>query len=222
MPHLPPLTILEEFLLLALDERRGEFWPVSRSAFDCATACAILMDLMRLRRIDCDTKHVFVTNQEPTGDELLDPVLAALVLDPVRATRAIIDELSFLSDEAEALRDHVIQRLIERDILGEEQRKILWIFGSRRFPVNDDKELRYAKLRVLDTVLGRDVPDPRDAALVSLLFACGMFPYILNPQELSRCHRRIAQVAQMDVLGRATAEVVAEVETSIAMASGLR
>jgi hypothetical protein len=222
MPHLPHMTILEEFLLLALDERRGEFWPVPRSAFDCATACATLMDLMRLRRIDCDTRHVFVTSDASTGDELLDPILSALALDPVRATRAIIDELSFLSDEAEALRDRVVQRLIERGILDEEQRKILWIFGARRFPVIDNKEIRSIKARVVDTTLGDDIPDPRDVALVSLLYACGMFPYILGAHELASANRRIAQVAQMDMLGRATAEVVAEVETSIAMASGLR
>ena len=222
MPHLPPLTILEEFLLLALDERGGEFWPVSRSAFDCATACATLMDLMRLRRIDCDARHVFMTNSEPTGDELLDPILSAIAIDPVRATRAIIDELSFLSDEAEALRDRVIQRLIERGILGEERRKIFWIFGARRYPIADDTVLRDVKRRIVDVARGDDIPDPRDVALVSLVQACGMFPYILGAHILAGARRRIAHVAQMDILGRAAAEVVAEVETSIAMASGLR
>jgi Golgi phosphoprotein 3 len=222
MPHLPPMTILEDFLLLALDERGGAFWPVPRSGFDCATACAVLMDLMRLGRLDCDTRHVFVTSAEPTGDELLDPILAALVLDPVRATRAIIDELSFLSDESEALRDRVIQRLIERGVLEPEQRKIFWLFGARHYPVADDTMIRGVKLRVIDTVLGDEIPDPRDVALVSLVQACGLFPYILGPHERTVAAPRIAQVAAMDILGRAAAEVIAEVETSIAMASGLR
>ncbi len=222
MPHLPPLTILEEFLLLALDEQAGVFWPVSRSAFDCAVACAILMDLMNLRRVDCDIRHLFVTNAEPTEDEILDPILAALALDPVRATRAIIDELSFLSDEAEALRDCAIERLIEREILGEQQRKIFWIFGSHRYPIINDHLIRRTKLRILNVVLGDEIPAIRDITLVALLHACGLFRFLLTQQELKQATPRITQIARMDVLGRAAIEAIGEIEGSIAMASGLR
>src|ERR1700755_3391327 len=108
MQHFPPLTILEEFLLLALDDRAGEFWPLSRSAFDCATACAVLMDLMRLRRIDCDLQHMTVTSTKPVDDDRLDPVLRALAFDPLQATRSITDELRNLSEQGEALREKAI------------------------------------------------------------------------------------------------------------------
>ena len=35
------LTILEEFLLLALDDEEGEFYALPRSTLDCATAGAV-------------------------------------------------------------------------------------------------------------------------------------------------------------------------------------
>ena len=114
MPESAPVTILEEFLLLALDEQAGSFWPVPRSAFDCATAAAVLMDLMHLRRIDCDVRSVFVASAEPVDDDILDPVLRALALEPAHATRSINDELRFLSDEGEALRERAMRRLAER------------------------------------------------------------------------------------------------------------
>jgi hypothetical protein len=222
MSHLPPLTILEEFLLLALDDQAGEFWPLSRSAFDCATACALLMDLMRQRRIDCDVTHLFVIDDTPIGDELLDPVLRLIAAEPANQERMIIDELRTLSDEGEALRGRALQRLVDRNILGAKERKILWIFGARRYPAVHDREIRAAKLRILNTVLGDTIPDPHDIALVALADACGLFAHILSAHELIDVTPRITQVARMDPLGQAAFGAITEIEASIAMASGLR
>lgn len=222
MPNLPSLTILEEFLLLALDDQAGAFWPVPRSAFDCATAAAVLMDLMRLNRVDCDLSHIFVTNPEPTGDDILDPILQALALDPVRSTRSVTDELRFLSDEGESMRDHAVQRIIQRGVLKNEEEKIFWVFGTRRYPVQDDREIRAVKFRVVSTILGDSIPDPHDVSLVSLASASGILRSLLTTQEFHNSEARIAQIARLDILGRATAEVIADVEASIAMASGLR
>lgn len=216
------LTILEEFLLLALDDQTGNFYPVARSALDCATATAVLMGLMAQRRLDCDARHVFVVNPEPTGDDLLDSVLRALALDPVSSTRSIFDEVQFLADEGEAFRDRAMQRLSDRGLVKEEEQKILWIFGSRRFSIQDDRELRAVKLRVVSTVLGEFIPHPHDTALVSLAAACGLFRYLLSSRELAASEARIAQIARLDIFGHTAAEAIAEVEASIAMASGLR
>lgn len=222
MPKLPPLTILEEFLLLALDDQARDFWPMPRSVFDCGTACAVLMDLMRLHRVDCDMRSLFVITAEPTGDDILDPVLQALALEPVLATRAIADELRFLSDEGEVMRERALQRLVERSILKREERKMFWVFGVRRYPLIHDKEMREVKLRILGVILGDDVPEPHDIMLVALAEACGLFRHILSTHELAHAAPRIAQVARMDFLGRAASAVITEIEASIALASGLR
>lgn len=222
MPHQPPLMIIEEFMLLALNEDAGTLWPVSRSALDCATACAVLMDLMELRRVDCDVRHLFITDAEPVGNDILDPVLRVLAVEPVRSTRAIIDELSFLEDEGEVLRERVLQRLVERGVFRLVDRKILWLFGSRHYVIINDHDIRGVKLRILQAVLGDAIPDPHDIALVSLAYATGLFPYILSASELAHAQTRIQSLAQMDVLGRAAAENIAEIDASIAMASGLR
>lgn len=218
----PPLTIVEDFLLLALDEQAGDFYPLPRSVLDCVTAAAVLMDLMRLKRVDCDLRHLFVVTTEPTGDAILDPVLRALALEPVQSTRAILDELRFLSDEGEALRDQAMQRLVDRGILRAEEKKFLWLFDARRYPVVDGKEIRIARLRVMNAVLDDGIPDPYDGALIALLQACGLFHYLLKPTELERSAGRIAEIARTDILGRAAATLIAEIEASIAMASGLR
>ena len=217
-----PLTILEEFLMLALTPSSVGFGSVPRTVLDQATAAAVMMDLLSRHRIDCDLSKVFIADTKPTGDDILDLVLNVLTIDPVQTTRAITDEIRFLSEEGEALRERAMQRLAERGILDSEERKILWVFGSRRYNVVQDDEIRAVKRRVRDAVLGDEIPDPREIALVALADACGLLSQILSAHELTEAKPRIAQVVRMDILGCALAESTSEVEASIAMASGMR
>jgi len=220
---LPTLTILEEFLLLALDDITGAFWPLSRSAFDNATAGAVIMDLMRLRRVDCDLHRLFVVNTLPTDDDILDPVLQALALEPVVGTRSIIDEVRFLGEEGEAFRERALQRLIERGMIKREDRKILWVFGERCYPVDSDNPtLREVKARILEAITGTTIPDIDTIMLVSLAEGCGLFTHVLNRPDLANAAPRIAAIGRMDLVGRAVATSITELETAIAMSSGLR
>ncbi len=81
LPH-PPLTVLEEFLLLALDDEAGHFYGLLRSSLDCACAGAALMDLTLQGRIDNDLKDMFVVHSTPLNDSILDPVLQVMALAP--------------------------------------------------------------------------------------------------------------------------------------------
>src|SRR5271166_1785563 len=99
MTGLPPLSILEEFLLLALDDARGDFFDLPRSTLDCATAGAVLMDLMLRRRIDNDLRNMFVTDTLPTGDDILDHVLQVMTLAPVMTPQGISSWLQQTMDE---------------------------------------------------------------------------------------------------------------------------
>ena len=217
-----PLTIVEEFLLLALDDETGDFYDLPRSTLDCATAGAVLMDLMLRRRIDNDLKNMFVTDSMPTGDDILDPVLQVMTLAPVMTPQAISHWLQQLTDEAEALREKALRRLETRGIIRREDRRILWVFGARRYPVVHEKEAREVKLRILGVILGDDIPEPHDIMLVALADACDLFRYLLDGSQQAQAASRIAQVARMDLIGQAVAKAVGEVEAAIAMASGFR
>ena len=78
-----PMTLLEEFLLLALDDQTGQLHPLAPSTLDCAVAGTILMDLTLRNHIDNDLRDMFVVDQSPTGDNILDPALQVMSLAPV-------------------------------------------------------------------------------------------------------------------------------------------
>jgi hypothetical protein len=217
-----PLTLLEEFLLLALDDRTGELHPLARSALDCAAAGAILMDLTLRGRIDNDLRDMFTVDPTPTGDALLDPVLQVMSLAPVLTPHPISYWLRQIADEGESYREKALNRLEARGIIKRQNLKILWVFGKRRYPLIDQQEVREVKLRILGVVLSNEIPTPHDVMLTGLADACGLFRYILSASEADAATARIAQVARIDLIGQAVAKGVAEIQSAIALAAGYR
>jgi golgi phosphoprotein 3 len=217
-----PLTILEEFLLLALDDSVGQFYPLARSTFDCATAGAVLMDLTLRRRIDNDLRDMFVTDATPADNPVLDPVLQLMALAPVLTPKPITYWLHEIAGRGEALREQALRQLEAHNILKRQDAKILWVFGTRRYPLLHQKEQREVKLRLLGVILRDDIPEPHDIMQVALAHACGLFTHILSDHELTAAGGRIEAVAHMDLIGQAVAKAVGEIETVIAMASGFR
>jgi len=217
-----PLTILEEFLLLALDDAAGQFYSIARSTLDCATIGAVLMDLTLRQRLDNDLKDLFITDTAPTGDIILDPVLQTMALAPILEPHPITYWLRQLMDEGEALREKALQRLVSHGILKRDDKKILWVFGTRRYPMLHDQEVREVKLRILGVILRDDIPSPHDMMLTALAQSCGLFRHILSEGQLNAAMPRIELVARMDLIGQAVAKAVTEIEAAIAMASGFR
>ncbi|MHC5210146.1 MAG: GOLPH3/VPS74 family protein [Planctomycetota bacterium] len=195
------LTLAEEVLLLALDDENGTFRPLPKHAMEFALTSAVLMDLLLARRLDVDLEQLMVVDPTPVGDDLLDPILAAIARSPDRynARRWIM----VLSQEAGEIRKRALARLVDRGVLRRQDDKLLWVLGRRRYPVLDDTEQREAKLRILGIVLGDDIPDHRDVVLVAVADAAGLFDAILTRREARMASQRIADVARMDLLGQA-------------------
>ncbi len=217
-----PLTLLEEFLLLALNDQTGQIYPLAPSTLDCAAAGAVLMDLTLRNRVDNDLRDMFVVDSTPYGDDILDPILRMMALSPVLTPQPISHWMRQLAEEAPAYREKALRRLESRGIVKRQNFKILWVFGKRRYPLVDDKEMREVKLRILSVVLGDEVPAPRDVMLTALAESCDLFRHILSSEEIRSAAPRIAQVARMDLIGQAVAKGVADIDSVIAQAAGIR
>lgn len=202
------LRFAEEIMLLLLHDADGRFVQVPRWQLGYALAGGVLMDLALADRIDTDRWKLFVTSAEPVGDPLLDPTLAAIVASPERHEPRHWVEAA--SKNAAAIRQGALDRLVARGILERRRDRLLWVFGSRRYPVVDGAAEREVKLRLLDVLLGDDIPHPRDVVIICLAHACGLFPSLLSKAELARAFPRIEQVRKLDLIGQAVTAAVAD------------
>lgn len=204
-----PLTFVEEITLLALDDETGAPLELPAMAFSFAIAGAVLCDLALLNRIDTDPEQLTVLSAEPTGDPILDDALGAIA--GATTPMKVSGWLNRLSEKSTAIEAAALDRLIARGVLRRVENKILWVFGRRRYPTIDNQERTEVRTRLSALILGDDLPDPRDAILISLLTASHLAYRIFSGPEYRKASERIATLARMDLVGRQVAASVDKV-----------
>ena len=207
------LTCTEELLLLAHDEKSGQFANLQDLLMNTALAGAALMDLALLDRIDTDVTALVVLDRKPTGEKLLDFALESLASLPAKTTT--IDALDVLRKQGNELERLAIARLIERGILKEQEGRFLWVFESRRYPLIDGKELQEVKRRIADLLLSDEIPDPRDVVIIALADACGLLRRVFSESELRSAQARIEQISKLDLIGQAMINMMVELNAAL-------
>ncbi len=213
------LRFAEEIYLLALDDQQGVIKPLPVSALDYALAGALLMDLALLDRIDTDLQSLQVASAEPTGDALLDDTLRELQSES--EPRPTAYWLKRLADQSRRIQERVLERLVAKGILRCENRRILWVFEVRRYPLLDNHEVKEVRARLRDLILSDEIPDPREVVLINLAHACRLLDDLFSPAELERVRPRIATLARLDLIGQEMSASIREIERTMAIAMSM-
>ncbi|MHB1461519.1 MAG: anti-sigma factor antagonist [Armatimonadota bacterium] len=211
------LSFAEEIYLLALDDKQGDIKSLPASALDYALSGALLMELAINDRIDNDAEGLKVTSPEPTKDPLLDYALEKMKLQTHTQPTSVW--LNDFANRAERLQKRVLTRLIDRSILKQEDRKVLWVFNVRRYPMQDNCEVKEVRERLRDIILSGDIPDPRDIVLISLGNACGLLDDLFSEEEIPTATARIAILEKMDLIGQETTIAIHEIQNALALMS---
>jgi golgi phosphoprotein 3 len=214
------LGFVEEIVLLRLDEASGRFADLPLAAADVVVAGAAMMELALANRIDSDLDGLIIADPRPTGDDILDDVLARLV--ELAGPGAALDTaaaLETIGDHAATYRQHALARLLAKGILREEEGRFRWMFHSRRYPVADDREQREVRARLRQLLLSEEIPDPRDIVLISLIEAADLLRLVLAPAEIAELGARVEQLSRLDLIGQAMAGAVAEIRFIVRHAS---
>ncbi|MFZ4483170.1 MAG: GOLPH3/VPS74 family protein [Chthoniobacterales bacterium] len=202
------LTFTEEIVLLALDDKTGAQLYLPVTALGYGLAGAVLADLAWAGKIDTDQERLTVLDPSPTGDSLLDPWLVLIAAE--KSAHSVAHWLSVLADRQREIEQPALDRLISRGILRRADKKILWVIGLRRYPTVDGHERTEVRTRLGQLILGEDLPDPRDAMLVSLLRGCRLTDKIFEGPEFASRDQRLATLAKMDLVGREVASATTD------------
>ncbi|QSH41776.1 GPP34 family phosphoprotein [Lentisphaerota bacterium ZTH] len=205
------LSFAEEIYLLALDDITGKVVISSTDVvFDAVMVGAVLSELSFNNRIDTDQEELYILNTEYTGFPVLDSVID-IFRETDKKETSIKHCLQVLMPYARELEKKVLGQLIKKGILKKVEEKILWFFPSRRYPIIDNTEIVDVETRLRNIVMTNEIPSPRDAVLISLVDASGLFHEILSPREYRRCKERIIQLAKLDNVGRKVHEMIKQI-----------
>ena len=76
----------------------------------------------------------------------------------------------------------------------------------------DNKEIKNVEERLREIILGDEIPSPRDAVLIGLVYACNLFEEILSPKEKKRSEKRIQTLARLDLVDREVIDMIKEIK----------
>jgi Golgi phosphoprotein 3 len=139
------------------------------------------------------------------------PVLTQIGASPAQAPQKWVVSLSTES----ALRDRLLERLINKGILRREEHKILWVISSPHYPMQDGSSELESRDRIRAAVLNGKQPDQRTTALISLVKACKLIGEVFTEAELPLCDRRIPEIIQAGFAGKSVTDVVNCIDESM-------
>ena len=222
-----PLTFSEELLVILLNDERRSLASLPRPAIDCALAGAVLMDLAFANWIDTGLETLFVVDRAPTGNPLLDPVLAKIAAREKTAdTLAWLRELG--AEDAVRICEQAQVLLVQRGILELPEGIFIPAFTRchetlprwRKF-VRNLSARRHRRIerevgqRVGEALLSDGIPDPRDAALIGLVDACKLLGNVFPDHDVDRLHTRVEELRRQGLIGSELASAISEIERGI-------
>jgi len=210
------LTMLEEVVLLAVDEKNGRVRSTREFGTAYALVGAVFFDLALARKIDTDTEKIQIVDAAPTGNPAQDRVLARMAQRPDLTTvRDWIEEMFLQRDDFEG---EALQSLIAQGILRHEQSKLLWIIDVERFPMIDNKPQQHVKIRLAQAILTDAIPETRDIMLVSIAEHCGLLGYVLSDVELENRRDRVKTLCNLETISRKVGEAILALDKSVRIA----
>ncbi|MCS7054920.1 MAG: GPP34 family phosphoprotein [Thermoflexales bacterium] len=199
------LTLHEELMLLALDDKEGVVVPHAREPLKMGLASAILTELTLRGKLQTDAQfNVVVVNPTPTGDPLLDRALEAIrssAPSPQPATFWIEN----LARDMRDLEDQVIRQLVQRGALRAEESRRLLFFKESRFPQGVSGFEEGIRRRLRDVVIGGASPDERTLALIGLIKMTNLIEVVFPYTEWEQARRRIEELTSPQAVGWPTA-----------------
>ena len=205
-------TLAEQLLLLALDDETGKLRQLPDRALDYGLAGAILADLTRAGRIEVADDSVKVLDPNPVHSAPEDLGLRELVDGEVESLGAV---LSHLAGDSHQLRQQVIRHLVEKGVLKEENKEILWVFHFSRYPLADPLAESSIKQRVRRIVMNREELTMRQSVLISLIQACQLGSILFTEEEWQTYRERIEEIARNDKIGSAVMKCLQEIQRAI-------
>ena len=205
------LTLPEELILMLLNEENGYIHQVPGWDLNCAIVGAVLGELSMLARIDTDLESLFLVDATETGDSTLDPILKEIAEEPNK--HDTLYWIERLAPRAESIIDLTLDRLVEMKILEQHAGEFWTLARNARMGkfaggFSEGTLVEFVKTRITKEIFDDEIPDPRDAMLISLVDACDVFRFMFQLDE--ETERRIKFIRQTALLGRTIAAAVAE------------
>lgn len=204
-----PLTIAEDLVLLALEDRKGTLSWRASGFFEYALAGALLAELYGRGLLEVRGDGTLAVAPSK-NDSSLSPLLAGILEEvrrhePIRAAAWV----SLLAASPELLHRQA-EELVQKSVLERHEGRVLFLFHRKTYPMQDatpEKEL-VARLRAW--FKGGTPLDAHDAAVLRLAHEADVLAPYFPAKDIADRHLAIHALAADNPVVAATIAAIAE------------
>lgn len=218
MSKLNQLFLYEEIMLLALKDEEGTI--ASGTNYQYALAGSVLAELLLEEKISVEEqkkkKYAVLKDSTPLGDPVIDECLnKVLQAKKKQQLQTWVSRFSGLKN----LKHRTARKLVERGILRADKDKVLLLFTRKIYPEVDPEPERRMIERMRKALFTeqQDI-DPRTVVLISLADTTGLLKVVFDKKELKSRKKRIEQIVNGELTGKATKEAIQAMQAAVFVA----
>lgn len=211
------LTIAEELLLLALDNKKGTVSISASDSLKYGLAGGLLVELTLNNRLALHKNKVIVNDSTPLEDKLLNHILQIIINEP--KSKSAKYWVNKLDESVGGIKRLLCSRLTKQTIIEKRTSKVLWLFTRDVHPVLDIEAKRNIKLQLRKGILQADEPDERIAVLGSLVYICNMVNDVFPIEERKAAKKILKRLSKNEVYGKAVSETVQAMQSAVIAAA---
>jgi len=212
------LSLAEELLLLALNDEKGTVLMAGATGLPYGLAGALLVELIAAGLLRIEGKALVAAPSGSARDEILDGVLSEI--RSAKRTRDIKHWVGKVGRSGRKIKAKLAERLVAKGILRKEEKRLLLIFPTTRYPQVNPRPEYGVRERVRAALRGMTPPDERTAALISLVHACDLVGPLFEKGERREAKKKAKEISANQPVGSAVARTVEAVKAAVIIAAG--
>ena len=206
------LNLIEALLLISLDDKKGKF-VTDTVHLHYGIAGAILLEFSLGDWLQFEEHSLKVMHSEPTGQAIFDEILQTIKDSSNNKIQYWINKLG---NQSKKLKEHTLNRLIEKEILQKVEDRILWIFPNDTYPTKNAIPENRVKQRLHDVVFSKAEPTEWDIMLLSLIDVCELTNETFPEADAHREAKRRIQVLTKDVeISQVVGSTIQSIQTGV-------
>ena len=209
------LNLIEEFLLIALDDEKGQF-VIDSTHLYYGFAGAILLEMALREKIDVSGEKVKLIEDGYEVEMAINKVI-----DQIKASKPLKlkEWIQILAKQAKELKEDTLFSLQNKGILSKEEHKILWIIPNTKYPTNNITPENKVRQRLSDVMLRGAKSESRDVMLLSLINVSDLTKEAFrDKEEYKVVKEKIKEVTQDIKISHSINKSIREIQAAIMVA----
>ena len=207
------LNLIEEFLLIALDDEKGQF-ATDSTHLHYGFAGAILLELAIREKIQITNEKVELVSSAYEKEISINKAID--LIKNSDKNRKVDYWVNKLANKAGELKEDTLNSLMRKGILNKEDHKILWIIPNTKYPTQNITPENKIRKRLHDVMLEGAESSPRDIMLLSLIDVSELTREAFrNKEEYKVVKKKIKEVTQDIKISQVINKTIRDIQATV-------